>query len=121
MIQLFRGLSLSALLLASSMSYAGVQDFSLVNATGYTINEVYVSANNDKNWGEDVMGSDALANGDMVNISFSSKGKDSSICKWDLMVIYDDGEKPVWEDLNLCDISKITLKWDGKNTRAQTE
>jgi len=99
---------------------AGDQDFTLVNKTGYTIDYVYVSPRSSDDWGKDVMGQDSLDNGEKVNIVFSAR---NSVCRYDMMVKYDDGDKSNWSDLNLCDISKITLYWDRKNgtTRAVTE
>ena len=105
---------------AATPALAGDQDFTLVNKTGYTIDYVYVSPRSAGSWGNDVMGQDSLDDGEKVNIVFNAK---NSVCRYDMMVKYDDGDKSNWTDLNLCDISKITLYWDRKNgkTRAVTE
>src|SRR5687767_10265148 len=55
---------------AGSMS-AGDLDFTLVNDTGLTINEFYVSPSNNDEWGEDVLGRDVLAHGERLDITFS--------------------------------------------------
>lgn len=94
---------------------AGDQDFELINRTGYTIDEVYVSAANDNRWGEDVMGRDVLKNGESVEIKFS-RSEDS--CVWDVKVVFDDKEEAVWEDFNLCRIEQITIRYDGKRPTA---
>ena len=36
------------------------QDFDLVNRTGYTIDKVFVSPSNSKDWDDDVLGRDVL-------------------------------------------------------------
>ena len=99
---------------------AGQQDFTLLNRTGYQIDEVYVSRSSSRNWGGDVMGSDALEDGRSVNITFNAP---DSVCRWDMKVKYSDGDEATWNSLNLCNISKVTLFWDKKKevTRAVTE
>jgi hypothetical protein len=88
---------------------AGPQDFSLANATGYTIDKLYVAPVSSDNWEEDILGRDQLADGESTAITFSSK-VDS--CKWDIKVVYDDGESVQWHNANLCNISKITLHYN---------
>lgn len=112
------GSVLSAAIANSAL--AGQQDFTLHNRTGYQIDEVYVSRSSSRNWGNDVMGSDALKNGHTVNITFSAPG---NVCNWDMKVKYSDGDEATWNDLNLCNINKVTLFWDRKNeaTRAVTD
>lgn len=98
-------------LFAASSASAENLDFTLVNKTGYVISEVYVSSVSTNDWEEDVMGSDVLGKGERVDIEFD---KGSKGCKWDLMVVYDDGEEAVWEKLNLCSISEVSLSYDRK-------
>jgi hypothetical protein len=118
-----RRLMMAAVFVAGSFSvpaFAGEQDFKLINKTGYQINEVYVSRVSSKSWGKDVMGKDALAENAAVDITFNAP---DSICRWDLKVKYDDGDEAEWNNLNLCNIEKVTLFWDRKNqtTRAVTD
>ncbi len=120
-------MSLRDIILATSFLAAGSlpalaadQDFKLINKTGYQIDEVYVSRVSSKAWGKDVMGSDALAADESVNINFTAP---ANACRWDLKVKYNDGDEAQWDNLNLCDISKVTLFWDRKKqtTRAVTD
>lgn len=92
-----------------------VLDFTLVNRTGLTIQEVYVSPTSDDEWGEDVMGRDVLRNAEAVDISFSRRETE---CHWDLKVVDDDEDTVVWEKLNLCEASEITLMYEGKRPTA---
>ncbi|MBP2299637.1 hypothetical protein [Azospirillum picis] len=107
-----------ALLVASSLlfmhgaAFAGQQDFSILNKTGYALKHIYVSESNSNSWDEDILGRDLLENGEEFEVSFD---KAEATCKWDMKVIYDDGDSAVWGGLNLCKISKLTLKWN-KNT-----
>ncbi|MPN52273.1 hypothetical protein SDC9_199929 [bioreactor metagenome] len=98
-------------LLATTVAHADNLDFSLVNKTGYVISEIYVSSASTSDWEDDVMGSDVLGKNESVDIEFE---KGSKGCKWDMKVVYDDGEEAVWENLNLCSISKVSLRYDRK-------
>ena len=118
---------LAAALFAAFLTSAGVtpamagdQDFKLVNKTGYTIDEVYVSRTTSKDWGSDVMGKGTLEADASVDITFSAP---PNACRWDLKVKYDDNDTAEWSNLNLCNINKVTLFWDRKNqtTRAVTD
>ena len=92
-------------------------DFKLRNKTGYQIDEVYVSGHSSHNWGRDVMGSDALADGEVVNITFPHN---ASACHYDIKVKYNDGDTAEWSDINLCNYSEISLFWNSRDntTRA---
>jgi hypothetical protein len=95
--------------LSSIPAIAGDADFTLVNATGYTIREVYISAANRNAWGSDRLGEGNLDNSRSRLFKFS----DSANCVQDIKVIFDDGDAEViWEDLDLCQINKLTLKYD---------
>lgn len=100
------GLALAAL---STAAWAGKQDFTLTNDTGYDIAEVYVSPVNTDDWEEDVMGRDILEDGNNVTITFSARDK---VCKYDLKVVWTDGDEATWDNFDLCTISEITLHWD---------
>jgi hypothetical protein len=97
-------------------SYAGVQDFTLVNETGVTIHEFHCSTVNTTNWEEDILGQDVLENGQSVDIKFHASEDD---CNWDLMVKDSDGNALTWDNIDLCNITKITLKWDGTTGTAE--
>ena len=88
---------------------AGDADFTLVNGTGYKIREVYLSPAKAKNWGNDRLGDGDMANGKSRLIKF----RDSANCVQDLQVIFDDSDvEVVWDNLDLCEINKLTLKYN---------
>ena len=95
--------------LSSSAVFAGDADFTLVNGTGYTIREVYISAANRNAWGRDRLGDGELEKNKSKLFKFS----DSANCKQDIKVVFDAGDAEViWEDLDLCEINKLTLKYN---------
>lgn len=107
--------------LMSAPAAAGDQDFVIINATGYVISEVYVSPVKAEDWEEDVLGRDVLGEGERTEIRFS---RSTNTCRWDLKVVYeDDGSSAEWGNLNLCEISAVTLRYNRKTgeTSAVTE
>lgn len=112
----------AALWLATPLAAAAAeakQDFSLINETGYDIKSVYVSSHRTDKWEEDVLGDDQLDDGAKVNIHFSPKTK---TCKFDLKVVYEiDDSSAVWKNIDLCTVSKITIRYNKKNDKTSAE
>jgi hypothetical protein len=99
---------------AAAAATQGAQDFTLVNSTGVEIHALYISPHETDDWEEDVLGRDTLPSGESVQIKFSRAEK---AALWDLRVEDKDGNAIVWENLNLLEISKVTLYYkDGEST-----
>ena len=97
---------------AASGAYASDADFKLKNRTGYQIDEVYVSQHSSNNWGKDIMGKDALADGEVLNVTFPHGG---NACHFDIKVKYhDDDSTAEWADVDLCQYETISLYWNAK-------
>jgi hypothetical protein len=97
---------------ATAFARAGKQDFILDNETGVEIHELYVSPTTTDDWEEDVLGVDTLPAGDSVKITFDDRDKH---VHWDLKVVDSKGNSIEWHDLNLIEISEVTLHYkDGK-------
>lgn len=92
---------------------AGDQDFTLVNKTGVEIYSVYVSPHDADDWQDDVLDEDTLDDGEQVDITFSRKERTEM---WDLRIEDEDGDSLEWENLDLTEVSKVTLhSKKGKN------
>ena len=104
-------LALSATLGVSAAAWGQAkQDFTLVNKTGYVLSELYVSPTATEDWQNDVLGQDILDDGQTVNITFQRATK---TCNWDLKVVYEeDDSSAVWHKIDLCSVSKITIKYN---------
>jgi hypothetical protein len=89
-------------------AFAGQQDFTFVNNSGYTIRHMYCSATND--WEEDVLGDDVLLNGHSFKLTFPAS---QTARYWDIKVILSDGPEWYWTGLDLFNISTITLDSSG--------
>jgi len=94
---------------------ADKRDISVVNKAGEPITEIYIALANVDDWGEDVLGEDVLENGETVEIHFSGYGKKE--CRFDLLAKNEDGDEWLLEDLNLCEVSTVTIT--GKSIRAR--
>ena len=97
---------------------AGAQDFTLVNATGVEINAVHISPHSANDWEEDILGQDTLPNGQRVDIHFK-RGEKAAM--WDLRIEDKSGNPIEWENLNLLEISKLTLHYANNKATAEIE
>jgi hypothetical protein len=75
------------------------------------VDKVFVRSVGKKSWGAEILGSGSLDDGNKVKITFSG---DSGDCKYDLKVVYDDGDDATWSDVNLCELNNIHIHWDKK-------
>jgi len=104
-----------ALASLSSASFAqqGKQNFTLINKSGQAIQELYVSKASADDWEEDILGKDTLPNGESLEITFSPKER---AAKWDVRIIDDKGKEHKYFNLNLLEISEITVRNNGDGT-----
>jgi hypothetical protein len=102
-----------ALLITGAVAvYAEAQDFTVTNKTGFVISSLFVSPIKDRNWGEDILGRDELPSGREVDIHFTGYGQK---CRFDIMLKDDDDNEYVVEDINLCEIHRLTFTRKGKS------
>lgn len=107
-------------LVGSGASFAGDADFILSNRTGYVLDQVYIAPTKNKNWGRDRLGSNQLANNTWRKFTFG----DTKNCVQDIKVVFaDDDSEAEWDAFNLCELDKITLRYNRKtgDVSADTE
>lgn len=122
---LIRLFNYSALIVILSLCFATTAkavdlDFDLVNETGYTINQVFVSPAKSDDWQENIL-KGKLRDGETLEISFPD---DVSVKKWDLKINWADNSGSVyWRSLDLSKINKLTLYYNEKTeeTSAKAE
>ena len=95
-----------------SMAFAGAQDFILVNNTGADIYVVNISPSGVNDWEEDILGRDVLENGESVTVTFGL----GNTALWDIQAVFQDGTSISWYEINLLEVSKVTLLGDGTAT-----
>ena len=116
----------AALVSASMLAFTPVvnaadQDFTIVNRTGYQIDNIWVSASASNRWGRELLGrGNVLSDGESFDVDFRSGTRN---CRYDLKVMYHDKDEATWTNINACDISKASLFYDRRNnsTRLRTE
>jgi hypothetical protein len=106
--------ALSIMLMPTAFAQ-GKQDFTLINKTGLVINELYVGPSSSEDWGEDILGQDTLDDGASTEIVFSPRTRSA---KWDLRVVDENGKAYSWYNINLLEISQITLYYKNGKTWA---
>lgn len=115
---MLKRLVLLAALMSTGVAMAANADFTLVNRTGYALNEVYISPTKKDNWGKDRLGSTQLLNGQSRNFRFG----DTKNCVQDIKVVFTDDESEVeWEGFNLCELNKIVLRYNRKTQEVSAE
>ncbi len=95
--------------LAPVAANAASQDFTVINRTGYQIDSIYLAESGHSGWENDVMGRDFLRPGERADISFA---RDTQRCRWDIKVKYHDETQAIWNDIDVCEISRLALFWD---------
>jgi len=84
--------------------------FTLRNHTGAEIHQLYLSPHSSDDWEEDVLGREALPDGESVQINFDDRDKHEM---WDLKVVDGKGASITWEKLDLTKISDVTIHYQG--------
>jgi hypothetical protein len=102
-----RALAVCIALLGLSCAHpADTKRLAFTNATGWTIDAIYLSPDNAPAWEENVLGGDALPDGESVDIRFRSRAPAG---RWDMRV---DGRGyyAEWKHLDLARIAAIHLR-----------
>jgi hypothetical protein len=83
-----------------------VQDYGVINKTGMTITQLFLSPTADNEWGDDILGKDVLADGEECGIEFD---KDDEECAYDIKIV--DGKDVPWTvtNVDLCKYTKVTF------------
>jgi hypothetical protein len=88
-------------------AFADPRDFTLINATGRAIHQVYVGPSNQVDWGDDILGADILPDGATVGIKFQRFTQGD--CLYDIKVVTEDGAEGELDQVNLCETDTVTF------------
>jgi hypothetical protein len=106
----------AAVTLSASSSFAEDQrNVTVVNGTGYGIKFLGFNNPGDSDWSDNELPpSSVLPDGNSVYVKFNTEDKG---CKWNCKIEWADPGYPgvVWHDLDLCQITTVTLKYN-RNT-----
>ena len=87
---------------------ADPRNFTFINASPITIIDVYVTASNTTDWGDDILGRDVLFSGEEVDILFSRFDGEAGQCLYDILVRGENGEEGYLYGVNLCETTSVT-------------
>ena len=105
-------LLLSFVLVALSAGEVTAQNtsFLLINGTAYPINSLQVSESLMNIWTKNELGPPAIKAGERRQVRFNAP---PTFCQADLQIGFADGGAPaLWQNLNLCTLTKIKLLYD---------
>lgn len=107
---MWRSLMAAALSLAGGEVLAQETSFLLINATGSPISQLAVSPTDLNMWTPNFLRPPPVRPGERRQITFNAP---TSYCQADLQASFADGGRPaVWQDLDLCTLTKIKLVYD---------
>ena len=107
---MFRILMAAALMLAAREATAQHTSFLLINGTAYPISQLAVSESNFNFWTPNVLHPPPIKAGERRQVTFNAP---TTYCQADLRVGFADGGAPaVWQNLNICTLSRIKLVYD---------
>ncbi len=104
-------LAAASLAIVSDAYSQAQQNFTLINRSGQQIDEVYVSATSQNQWGRDILGDGVMPSGTRRNITFPQRTR---ACSFDLKVVFRGGEPTEARNLDLCTISNVTVGGGGR-------
>jgi hypothetical protein len=110
---IFLGIVTAAALLSAAAFAQDNRNVSVVNGTGYGIKFLGFNNPGDDDWSDNELGN-VFANGQSIYVKFNNADKG---CVWNFRISWADPGYPdvLWRDVNLCELDKLTLKWD-RNT-----
>ncbi|BBE72616.1 hypothetical protein [Oharaeibacter diazotrophicus] len=78
----------------------------IVNKTDFSIVEFYASSVGQDNWEENILGNDEVPPGGNVNVNIDDG---TGYCKYDLKVVFSDGDEVVKNAMNVCEVGTFTI------------
>jgi len=96
-----------AVLVASVVPAAALdRHVNIVNKTGFSIVEFYASSVGQDTWEENILGADEVPPGGNVNVNIDDG---TGYCKYDLKVVFSDGDEVVKKAMNVCEVGTFTI------------
>lgn len=110
---------LIALALGTTASFASDLDFVLVNETGRSFEALYVSPSSATSWnGNLLVEGDVIKAGESQKVDFSEAPNEA---QWDINIVDDEGLSVNFDDVNLINVKKFTLKEENGQITATVE
>ena len=114
--------ALAATVAVSSTSFAEDQrNVTVVNGTGYGIKFLGFNNPGDNDWSDNELPANSVfPSGNSVYVKFNTEDHG---CKWNFKIEWSDPGYPgvVWQNVDLCKIEKLTLKYDRATDKTTAE
>ena len=98
-------------LLNSTTSYSQALGFYILNNTGVTLNNIYVTPAEQNNWGNDILPSDLFENQATVTVSIPESY--GSTCLFDIKITDLEGNAVIFYNVDACKLHTLSIHWDG--------
>ena len=95
----------ACLCLIAAPAFAEDLVFDLTNASSANLQELYVSSANSDDWGDDILGQDLLAAGEVAAVTIADG---ETVCSYDMQFVMDNGVT-LEGTADLCALNQFTI------------
>ncbi len=85
--------------------------FFVVNNTGVTLNNIYVTPAETSSWGNDILPNDLFENGSSVRVDIPADY--GTTCKFDMKITDLEGNAVIFTGMDACKLHTLQINWDG--------
>jgi hypothetical protein len=82
-------------------------DFIIINKTGQTITALNISPRGEESWSGNLLHHREVAPDERAAAAYT---RDVELCRWDIRVTYESGNRQSWPAVNLCDTVRVELR-----------
>lgn len=82
-------------------------DFIIVNKTGQTIVRLEISPAGDESWSDNILVQRDVPPDERAAASYT---RDVELCRWDIRVTYEGGNRQSWPRVDLCETVRVELR-----------
>lgn len=79
----------------------------VVNQTGVTIREFYMTDVDTRGWGDDRLGQEVIEPGDSLRVVPTPRQRARGYCQFDMLVVFSNGARVDRRGVNLCQASNL--------------
>lgn len=106
-------------LFSAKDSSAQALSFQVINNTGFTLSDIFVSPAESNNWGSDILPNDLFENGSTVTVNIPAEFGET--CMFDMKITDTEGAYVVFTNIDACKLVTLQINGDGTFTYAQTK
>jgi hypothetical protein len=106
-------------LFSAKDSSAQALSYQVINNTGFTLVDIFVSPAESNNWGSDILPNSLFENGSTVTVSIPEEFGTS--CMFDMKITDTEGNYVVFSGVDACKLVALQINGDGTYSYAQTK